>query len=184
MRPDAFLLAHGLDPGPTQRPTLAGFLVGALATAPALPILFLLRSIEAEARILDLSVPAAIAAGVIAMAAAGAVYGRMLGRAANDRRGGWLFGMAYGFLVWTGGAVMVLPILSGGDALGGNPAVGILLALLVWGTALGGLFPIVHRGLHSSVDRLKEGSIGEAAAAGSVPPGGLERRVRGRGPPD
>ncbi len=34
---------------------------------------------------------------------AGVLYGQMFQRAANDRHGGWLFGLAYGFLIWRPG---------------------------------------------------------------------------------
>jgi hypothetical protein len=178
MRPDPFLLAHGSDPGPTQRPTLAGCLAGIAATVPALPILLLLGSLGAEARILNVSVPATIAGGAACMALAGSVYGRILGRAANDRHGGWLFGMAFGFLVWAAGAMMVLPVLSDGYTLGGPPAIGVLLGLLVWGTAFGALFPVVHRRVHVRLDRLSAESMGEGAA-GAMPPTGLRRPVPG-----
>ena len=35
-----FLSAHGYDPGPSQRPLLAGAISGVLATAPAIGVLF------------------------------------------------------------------------------------------------------------------------------------------------
>jgi hypothetical protein len=145
---NAFLIAHGYDPGPTQRPVLAGCIAGLLGTIPALPILSGFGSLAAEARIIGQPPSVTIAAGALAMALAGTVYGRLFRRAANDRRGGWLFGMAFGFLLWAAGAVMVLPAISGGAIPAGLPAVGIFLSLLVWGTALGALFPFVHRKIH------------------------------------
>ena len=39
-----FLSAHGYDPGPTQRPLLAGALSGVIATIPAIAILYLFGS--------------------------------------------------------------------------------------------------------------------------------------------
>ena len=165
-----FLSAHGYDPGPTQRPATAGALSGAIATLPAIALLALFGSIEIEARILGISVAATLGAGVAAMALAGAVYGRAFGRAANDRSGGWLFGMAYGFLLWAAGAVMVLPALSGGAAPAGQAAIGIFLAFLAWGTALGGIHPSLHRRLHVRLQ--KDESIGPLMAAA--------RKERGR----
>jgi hypothetical protein len=38
----SFLSAHGYDPGPTQRPLLAGAIAGLLATAPAIALLYAL----------------------------------------------------------------------------------------------------------------------------------------------
>src|SRR3954471_664516 len=95
-----FLAAHGYDPGPTQRPFTAGAVAGLLATPPAILVLHLLGSLAVEGRILGLSRIMTIIAGGLAMALAGAVYARLLGRAANDVRGGWLFGMAFGFALW------------------------------------------------------------------------------------
>lgn len=147
-----FLSAHGYDPGPTQRPLLAGAISGVLATAPAILILHLFGSLEVEARILGLSILGTLAAGWPVMAFAGATYARLFGRAANDQRGGWLFGMAFGFAIWAAGAVMVLPIASGGKAPAGIAALGVFLSLIVWGAALGAITPFVHRPLHKKLE--------------------------------
>ena len=162
-----FLLAHGYDPGPTQRPTLAGSLTGLVATVPALPLLHQSGALEAQSQILGLSIAGTLGAGALAMAAAGGIYGRMFGRAANDPRGGWLFGMAFGFLLWAAGAVMLLPILSGGKTPAGTTAIGIALSLLCWGTALGSVFPHVHRRVRTRtwVGALPKDKLGPAAAA-------------------
>jgi hypothetical protein len=163
----AFLAAHGYDPGPTQRPRLAGALSGLVATVPAVAILAASGSLAVEARILGLPVAATIAAGAVTMAVAGAAYGWAFGRAANDVRGGWLFGMAFGFALWAAGGVLILPLVSGGTAPAGKAAVGLFLSLIAWGAALGLLFPLVHRPLHESLEsgsRRKE--VGPGAAAG------------------
>jgi hypothetical protein len=163
-----FLGAHGFDPGPTQRPALAGLIAGLLGTIPATGLLVAFGSLSVETGLLRLSMPATLAAGAAAMAVAGGVYGQLFGRGANDRRGGWLFGMAYGFLLWTAGAVMVLPLLSGGNAPAGSAAIGIFLSLVIWGAAMGGLFPHVHRPLQVGTDRtnaLSPARFGPGAAA-------------------
>ena len=147
-----FLSAHGYDPGPTQRPLLAGAITGFLATVPAIGLLWAFGSLQIEARILGLSVAATLAAGWPLMALAGAIYSRLFGRAANDRGGGWLSGMAFGFLVWAAGAVLVLPLASGGVALAGPAALGVFLSLVLWGAVLGALLPIVHRPLQLSLE--------------------------------
>lgn len=167
-----FLGAHGFDPGPTQRPALAGLMAGLLGTIPATGLLVAFGSLSVETGILRLSMPATLAAGAAAMAVAGGVYGQLFGRGANDRRGGWLFGMAYGFLLWTAGAVMVLPLLSGGKAPAGTAAIGIFLSLVIWGAAMGALFPHVHRPLHVGTDRadaLSRARFGPGAAAPRKP---------------
>lgn len=171
----SFLAAHGYDPGPSQRPLLSGAISGVLATAPAIGILHWFGSLKVEAAILGLSIFATLCAGWVAMAVAGAVYARLFGRAANDVRGGWLFGMAFGFALWAAGAVMILPLLSGGQAPAGVPAIGVALAMLAWGLATGVLVPYVHRPLHESLEEgARHAEIGPTVLAGR---GGA---VRGR----
>jgi hypothetical protein len=147
-----FSAAHGDDPGPTQRPLVAGAISGAIATVPAIAILFEFGSLGVEAHILGLSNLETIGAGLPMMAIAGAVYSRLFGRAANDARGGWLFGMAFGFALWAAGAVMVLPLVSDGAAPAGKAAIGVFLSLVAWGAAVGAIHPFVHRPLHESIE--------------------------------
>jgi hypothetical protein len=147
-----FLSAHGYDPGPTQRPLLAGALSGVLATIPAIGLLYAFGSLQIEAQILGRSEFATVAAGWFVMAVAGAIYGRAFGRAANDVRGGWLFGMTFGFAIWAAGAVMVLPLVSGGRTPVGQSAIGVFLSLVLWGAALGIIHPFVHRPLHERLE--------------------------------
>jgi hypothetical protein len=147
-----FLSAHGYDPGPTQRPLLAGAISGVLATIPAIAILIAFGSLRVEARILGLSEFTTVAFGWPIMAVAGAVYARLFGRAANEWRGGGLFGMAFGFALWAAGAVLILPLASGGHAPAGEAAIGVFLSLVVWGAALGLIHPFVHRPLHERLE--------------------------------
>ena len=52
--------------------------------------------------------------------------------------------------------------------LTGDPAIGLLLAQLLWGLVLGVLFPFVHRQLHAGLEGrngLGAGSTGPEAAA-------------------
>ena len=147
-----FLSAHGYDPGPTQRPLLAGAISGSLATIPAVAILPVFGSLEVEARILGVSELLTVGVGLPVMAVAGAIYARVFGRAANDRRGGWLFGMAFGFALWAAGAVMILPLASGGMTPAGDAAIGVLLSLIAWGAAIGAVHPFVHRPLHERLE--------------------------------
>lgn len=169
------LSVHGYDPGPSQRPLSSGAISGVLATIPAVPILIWLGSLEVEAQILGFSRLLTIGLGCAAMAVAGAIYARLFGRAGNNRHGGWLFGMVFGFALWAGGAVLVLPLASGGLAPAGKAALGVALSLLVWGLAVGILLPFVHRPLHESLKRgSRHAEVGPDAAAGK------DKALRGR----
>ena len=166
-----FLSAHGYDPGPSQRPLLAGAISGVVATLPAVPILFALGSLDVEARILGMSTLLTLALGWAAMALAGAVYARAFGRAGNNVRGGWMFGLVFGFVLWAGGAVLVLPLVSGGRAPAGMPALGVALSMLAWGLAIGALLPFIHRPLHESLETgSRHAEVGPNAAAGNERP--------------
>ncbi len=160
------LAAHGYDPGPSQRPLTSGAISGILATIPAIAILLIAGSLRAEAMILGLSQLSTLAIGWAVMAFAGACYARFFGRAANEVRGGWLFGISFGLVLWAAGAVLVLPLISGGRSPAGTAAVGVALSLIVWGAALGILVPLVHRPLHESIETAsKRAEVGPAAAA-------------------
>ena len=172
-----FLSAHGYDPGPTQRPGAAGAIAGLISTVPATAVLAAFGSLRIEAQILGLPASLTVAAGCVVMSITGALYGRLFQRAANDRRGGWLFGMLFGFVLWTAGSVMILPLLSGGLAPGGVAAIGVLLSLLAWGTSLGALFRYVHRPLHADLEgKSVLDRVGPAAAAPRHGPGRSTRR--------
>ena len=170
-----FLDAHGYDPGPSQRPLLAGAISGVVATLPALAVLVAFGSLKIEAQIVGLSLLATLGLGWVVMAAAGAAYARFFGRAANAVRGGWLFGMAFGFALWAAGAVLVLPLLFGGRAPAGLPATGLAVSLIVWGLASGILVPFVHRPLHENIESAaKRAAVGPVSAAAKN--GAIRRR--------
>ncbi len=165
-----FLAAHGYDPGPTQRPKTAGAICGIIAAVPAVAVLWVFGSLRVEAGILGLSLAATLGLGFATMAAAGAAYGWLFGRAANDRRGGWLFGMGFGFALWAAGAVLVLPAVSGGTTPAGAAAGGLLLSLLVWGCGVGVLMPFIHPYLHERIAKVARSSnLGPSAAASDQP---------------
>jgi hypothetical protein len=152
------LQAHGLDAGPTQRPLLAGATAGVIAIAPALGVLVGFGSLDAPARVIGTSVvPAGLAYGGL-MLFGGLLYGWLFQRAANDLRGGWLFGLAFGFVLWMLGPIPLLQWLPDQPILRGYPAAGLLLAQLLWGLALGVVFPFVHSRLHVGVDTVHSGS--------------------------
>jgi hypothetical protein len=158
------LQAHGLEAGPTQRPLAAGAIGGVLADLPALALLFVFGTLERLASAVNASMvtTALLHGGVAALAGMG--YGLMFRRAANDIRGGWLFGMAYGYLVWQSIAVPLLQWLPDEPLLQGRPALGLLLAHLAWGLVLGLAFGRVHRPLKGGLD--DEKASGKQRAGG------------------
>ena len=147
------LQAHGLDAGPTQRPRLAGAIAGVIATAPALATLVGFHALDGPARATGTSVFSAGLAYACLMLFGGVLYGWLFQRAANDPQGGWLFGLAFGFVLWMLGPIPLLQWLPGQPILHGYPAAGLLLAQLLWGLALGIMFPPVHHRLHKILDR-------------------------------
>jgi hypothetical protein len=144
------LRAHGLDAGPTQRPVAAGALTGLIAEAPTLALLVAFGSLER----MSASAPALTVAIVhaVSMVLAGVGYGLLFQRAANDPAGGWLFGMAYGYLIWQAVAVPVLQWLPDAPLLAGKPALGLLLAHLLWGLLVGLGFRRLHRPFQHGID--------------------------------
>ena len=136
------LQAHGLDAGPTQRPLLAGAIAGVVASGPGpggprrVPVPR--RACPGNRHV------ARVAAGLAyagLMLLGGVLYGWLFQRAANDPRGGWLFGLAFGFVLWMLGPVPLLQWLPDQPILRGYPAAGLLLAQLLWGLAVGWCSP-------------------------------------------
>ena len=166
----SFLNAHGFEPGPTQRPLLAGALTGLVAAAPASGAFAAFCSLRVLAHDI-LSLPQTLTAGmvILAFAVAGAVYGGLFRRGADDRHGGWLFGLAYSLLLWMVAPVIVLPLIPGMHMAAGRVAVGFLASFLTWGLFLGVLFPHVHKPLQADLDgssALLDRIGGSAAARG------------------
>ncbi|HEY8572801.1 hypothetical protein [Phenylobacterium sp.] len=163
-----FLRAHGMDAGPLQRPILAGVLTGLAATVPAALPFLVLGSFEVAADQV-MRLPRPLAAGVLvgAFTLSGALYGLVLRRAANDRRGGWLFGAVFGFVLWLAAPVVVLPLMGSGTMAAGRAAAGFLASFLVWGVLTGALFPLLHAPLKSKMDGGRRGfdRVGPSGAA-------------------
>ena len=91
------LRAHGYDAGPTQRPALAGALSAAIAEVPTLAVMIATGAFEQLARSVGLGTAAGLLVHIALVLVAGLVYGRVFQRAANDRSGGWMFGLALAF---------------------------------------------------------------------------------------
>lgn len=157
------LQAHGLDAGPTQRPLLAGAAAGAVAAVPAIAVLVPFGSLDALSQSAGASpVIASLACGAL-MTAGGVLYGWLFRRAANDPRGGWLFGLSFGFVLWMVGPIPLLQWLPKQPILLGYPSAGLLLGQLLWGLVLGAVFPVVHRRFHVTLD---DGSSAGSRRAG------------------
>jgi hypothetical protein len=174
-----FLRAHGFDPGPLQRPLLAGGLAGLVASLPAMSVLIIFPSFKVVAdQVMSLPRPLTAIVLIGGFALSGLIYALAFRRAANDKRGGWLFGAAFGFLLWMAAPLVVLPVISERIMAAGPAATGLFACFLVWGTAVGWLFPYVHHPLQRRLgsDRDTGLSLGPGAAALRE---GVIRRVRG-----
>lgn len=167
-----YMRAHGNTPGPTQRPIWTGALAGFLAEIPTLLILWRSGAFESATQSLRISLWLALALHSGATVAAGALYGRLFSRAANDRRGGWLFGISYGFLIWMIGPVTALQWTLSRPLAVGVAAMGVLGSHLIYGLALGLLFPWIHRLLQHELSEVKE-PTGQKGAFGVKPEAAL-----------
>ena len=158
--------AHGADPGPPQRPFIAGALTAALSAVPAGAVFAGFGSFEVMAEQVLHWPPWATAALLLAgFVAAGLVYGGFFHRAANDRRTAWMLGVAFGFLLWIAAPLVVLPLLGSETMAAGRPALGFLASFLVWGLAVGLLFPSVHRPFQAGLSSDGGGRFGPDVAA-------------------
>jgi hypothetical protein len=154
-----FVRAHGYDPGPTQRPLLAGAIVGLLATLPGGVVFVAFGSFQVAAEgVLRLPRPWAAGLMLAAFTLGGLLYGAFFQRAANDRRAGWLLGLAYGFVLWVAAPIVVLPLIRSPAMAAGLAATGLFAGFLVWGLAAGVMFPYVHRPLQAGLEGRKGGS--------------------------
>jgi hypothetical protein len=139
-----YMQAHGYLAGPTQRPVLAGALTGLLAGGAGLLVFRLMHALTPFAKACGVNMEFAEGLFLIVFVVAGAVYGRIFQRTANDFRGGWLFGISFGFLIWMLGPLAVVQLWFGRVPHAGPARAGVLLASLVYGILLGGGYPWVH----------------------------------------
>ena len=172
------LQAHGLDAGPTQRPLLAGAIAGLIADIPATAVLVPFGSLEALGHVTGRStVVGGIASGSV-MLLGGLLYGWLFQRAANDPRGGWLFGLAFGFVLWMLGPIPLLQWLPDRPIMSGPPAIGLLLGQLLWGLTLGVAFPLVHRRIYVGLEERPASGLGRTGPEAAV----QTRSLRDHGP--
>src|SRR5690242_20251482 len=112
-----FMRAHGYLPGPTQRPVIAGFLTALPAEIATLPVLWLTGALGALTRSTGQPLWFILVIYLLIMTVAGGLYGRIFMRAANDQRGGWLFGISFAFLLWLLGPATLLQCVVKGPLL-------------------------------------------------------------------
>lgn len=134
----------GRDPEPLQRPRLAGAIGAGLAALPAAALVWLSGAAQMPAQVIGVSQPVLVALSIAGLAIAGGLYGAIFLRAANDRRGGWLFGLGWGFLTWALGPITLCQWLLGRPVSVGTDAAILLAAHLLWGVILGVIFPLVQ----------------------------------------
>lgn len=171
-----FLLAHGVDTGPLQKPLLAGALSGLAATVPGGAAFVALGSFSVVAdEVMRLPRPLTAAVLVSAFTLSGVLYGLIFRRGANDRRGGWLFGAAFSFVLWMAAPVFVLPLTGAGSMAAGRAATGFFVCFLIWGFAIGGLFPVVHQRLKPRLEAMRRGSAQLGPSGAAAAPGLLRR---------
>lgn len=78
------------------------------------------------------------------MVLAGILYAAIFKRAANDRRGGWLFGASYGFVLWIIAPITLWQLITPRPFVVGTAAMGLFGAHVVFGVVLGLVFPWIH----------------------------------------
>jgi hypothetical protein len=94
------------------------------------------------------------------MILAGVLYAAVFKRAANDFHGGWLFGASFGFLLWMVTPVALWQLFTGQPIVVGGAAMGLFGAHVLYGIALGLIFPWIHTLIQS---RLNEARVEVAA---------------------
>jgi len=150
-----YMRAHGNTPGPTQRPIPAGAVSGLVSEIPTIAILWWAGAWQSAAESLGTKIWLLLLLHTVATVVAGALYGRVFSRAANDPHGGWLFGISYGFLLWLVGPATALQLTFGRPLAVGGAAIGILTAHIGYGLALGLTYPWIHRSLQSKLSKTR-----------------------------
>ncbi|MCC6328879.1 MAG: hypothetical protein IT174_10215 [Acidobacteria bacterium] len=139
-----YMQAHGNTPGPTQRPLLTGALGGIIAAIPSAGVLYWSGSLAGAAERAGVTLASAHLGHGLMMVLAGMIYAAIFKRAANDRQGGWLFGAAFGFLVWMFTPVSVWQLFAARPLAVGRAAIGLFAAHILFGLVLGLIYPRIH----------------------------------------
>jgi hypothetical protein len=140
-----YMRAHGNSPGPTQRPRLVGAISGLIGSVVAVAIRYWSGAIQSEADAIGFSHWAALGCVVVGSVIMGILYAAIFQRAANDVRGGWLFGSCFGFLIWMVGPVTMWQLSTGRPMAVGVPAIGIFMAYVSYGVVVGAVYPLINK---------------------------------------
>lgn len=146
-----YMRAHGNTPGPTQRPLLTGVICGLIAFVPSAFLLYITGALVSLAQALKLNLLFVLLLDAALAVIGGVLYAEIFKRAANDRRGGWLFGICYGFSLWMLGPTTIWQMIASQPIAIGYAAMGLFGSNLLYGVALGCLFPRVHYLLQSKL---------------------------------
>jgi hypothetical protein len=149
-----YLRAHGNTAGPTQRPLNTGLISAVLAFLPYESMMQFTGARVSIARGFGIDIWTSIVINAIVMVAAGLIYAAVFKRAANDRRGGWLFGASFGFVLWTIAPVTVWQVASSRAVAVGTAAMGLFGAHVIFGLALGLVFPWIHLLIQKKLSKL------------------------------
>jgi hypothetical protein len=141
------------DPEPLQRPRLAGAIVGIGGAVAVSALVWWTGSADPPARAIGIAPLLLVLLSIASMGIAGAVYGAVFQRSGNDRRGGWLFGLSWGFLTWALGPITLCQWALRRPVADGWPAAILLGAHLLWGLLLGVAFPLVQRQIQMGIDK-------------------------------
>lgn len=139
-----YMRAHGNTPGPTQRPLLTGALSGLFAEIPSGLLLYWSGALSSIEKYFFWDTRLILAADGALMIFSGILYAWIFKRAANDCKGGWLFGISFGFLLWMFAPVTLWQIITNQPIAVGHAAMGLFGSRIVFGFFLGLLFPRVH----------------------------------------
>jgi hypothetical protein len=140
-----YMRAHGNSPGPTHRPRLVGAISGLLGSIAGVTIRSWTGALASEADAAGVSSWTALIFVVLISIAMGVLYAAIFQRAANDFRGGWLFGSCFGFLIWMVGPVTIWQLSTGRVLALGIPALGIFAAYVAYGLVLGAVYPFINK---------------------------------------
>jgi hypothetical protein len=139
-----YMRAHGNTPGPTQRPRLTGAVSGVVALIPAALVRYWSGAFESASESSGLRFWQVLAVDAFVMIIAGVIYAQIFKRAANDKQGGWLFGISYGFLLWMLGPITFWQFITGRPLAIGSAATGLFGSQLLYGLTLGIIYPRIH----------------------------------------
>ena len=148
-----YLRAHGNTAGPTQRPLLTGAISAVLAFVPYETVLRLSGARGAIAKGFEIDTWFSSLINLMIMLFGGVIYAAIFKRAANDCRGGWIFGASYGFLLWLIAPITLWQLISSLRIVVGGAAMGLFGAHIIYGLVLGIVFPWTHFLIQSRLDK-------------------------------